>query len=56
MANIKNLKELTEFVLDIGNGISESLKDGKVSFNDAFNFKDAVFSALPAFKGLSEVD
>lgn len=56
MSDVKNLKEMAEFILDIANGIAESLKDGKVSLSDAYNFKDAVFSALPAFQGLYELD
>lgn len=53
---MKNLLELTDFVLDIGNGIGKSLADGKIGLDDAFNFKDALFSMLPAIKGISQVD
>ncbi len=53
---IQNLKELSTLVLEIGMGVEKSLSDGKVSFADAFNFKDALFAVLPAIKDISLVD
>lgn len=56
MSGIKNLEAAAEFIIDIALGVEASLKDGKVTLSDAFEFKNALFNALPAFKGLSELD
>lgn len=53
---IKDLTELADLILELGMGIERSLLDGKVSLSDAFNFKDALFSVLPAIKGISNVE
>lgn len=53
---IKDLKELATFVLNLANGISASLADGKLEWKDAWHFKDAAISALPAFNGIQNVD
>jgi len=53
---IQNLKELADFVLGIGNGVSASLADGKMGLTDLLHFQGAVFTALPAFQGIDQVD
>jgi hypothetical protein len=56
MTGIQNLKELSNLVLDVAVGIEKSLVDGKVSFSDALNFKEVLFSILPAIKDITQVD
>ena len=53
---IKELKEMADFVLGLGVGIDASLVDGKIGFADLLNFQSVVFSALPAFQGIGQLD
>lgn len=43
--DIKETKEMTAFVLHLGQAFQEAMKDGKISIIDAFKF-------LPALRGL----
>ena len=53
---IENLKELADFVLALGNGVSLSLVDGKISLTDLANFSSLPFKIIPAFQGIENVD
>jgi len=55
MALSQDLKEAAFFVADLGSGIGNSLEDGKITVSDAFNFKEALQSAIPAFSGIQNV-
>ena len=55
MADVKDLKEVALFTVSLVEGIAESLKDGKASIADAFNFVDAMQKAGDAIDGLANV-
>lgn len=59
MEEKKSIKELSEFgifLCDLGNGISKSLEDGKISFSDAVYLMKAAMSAPSAFIGIGQID
>ena len=51
----KDLRELVFFQAKLGNGIGFAVEDGKITFTDAFYFKDALGAAIPAFNGINNV-
>ena len=55
MANVQNVKELLAFVLDLGESIGESFKDGKITFMDATNFISVFQKIAPALEDLDQI-
>lgn len=53
---IENLKELADFVVALGNGVSLSLVDGKIQLTDLVHFSSLPLKILPAFQGIEKVD
>lgn len=53
--DIKELKELLEFVCELGNASGKSLEDGKISFSDALHFSKAAMVSPAAFIGIGQV-
>lgn len=55
MAKIDNLKELVSLVFEMGEAISESLEDGKISIMDAPHFVGIFKKIGPALEGIDEI-
>lgn len=55
MTTNKELTELAEFLCELGNGIGNSLVDGKISIQDAANFARAAVTAPAALMGITQV-
>lgn len=55
MTETKELTELAEFLCELGNGIGNTLVDGKVTIQDAANFARAAVTAPAAFMGITQV-
>lgn len=54
--DIKELKEVVDFAVELGNGIGDALADGKITIGDVGDFLPAARAAMPAFSGISNVD
>ena len=52
---IQETKEMVGFLISLGEGIAESLEDGKISLGDLGNFLDAAKAVLPAIGGVNQV-
>lgn len=52
---IKELSELTSFVVALAQAVGSSIEDGKVGIGDIFKFFGVLMKAGPAFKNLSEL-
>lgn len=52
---IKESKEVIDFAIGMGVGVSASLQDGKINFLDLPNFMPALLKAIPALEGIDLV-
>jgi len=52
---VDEIKNLVTFVIQVLHGSVASLKDGKLSFLDIFNFFGAIMAAGPALRHLGEL-
>ncbi len=52
---VTEIKNLVSFVIAMVHGSVASLKDGKLSFMDIFNFFGAIMAAGPALRHLNEL-
>jgi hypothetical protein len=53
---IEETKDVIEFVAKLGNGIAESVADGKWSFTDVTNFIPSATKVFSAIEGIDKVD
>ena len=55
MSNLKETKEVLDFVISLGNALGESLEDGEISYSDIMNFWEPISSIADAIEGASEI-
>lgn len=55
MANIQETKELVKWVCTLANAIGVSMKDGKISIGDLYNFMGVLSGASTAFAGADKI-
>lgn len=55
MPDTKELKEAIKFVIELGNGLGESLEDDKFTFGDLANFLPAMMAVPAAFGGINKI-
>ena len=53
---IEETKDVIEFVAKLGNGIGESVEDGRWTLSDATNFIPAATKVFSAIEGIEKVD
>lgn len=52
---VEESKAMLNFVVQLANGIDQSLSDGKISLFDAVHFYGALKAAIPAFNNISQL-
>jgi hypothetical protein len=53
---IKELTEVVDFVIELGNGVGLAVADGKITLGDLGDFLPAARAAMPAISGIGSVD
>ena len=50
MSNIKETKEILDFVFALGNGVARAMEDGEIGFSDLMSFIEPMKKAGPALE------